>query len=119
MPPAKIKSGKILYKNQDITEYSHKKMRGLRGKEFSMIFQDPMTSLNPTMKVGRQITEGILSHDKIGMTNAIERAVEMLKMVGPLSLLPLPPIPFQPILDVYQIWLKLFLYKIKLCKVNS
>ena len=64
-PPGRLKSGKIIYCGEDITHYSQKEMQKLRGSEMSMIFQDPMTSLNPTMRIGRQITEGILKHENI------------------------------------------------------
>jgi len=77
-----IKSGHILYKGQDLTTWSESQMRGFRGKCCSIIFQDPMTSLNPVFTVGHQIKEGIRLHtDKTG--KAIEeRAIEMLEMVG-------------------------------------
>lgn len=82
MPPTRIKSGNVFYKGQDLTKLTDKEMDSYRGKEIAMIFQDPMTSLNPTMKVGKQIAEGILLHEKISKTEAMNRALEMLKMVG-------------------------------------
>ena len=81
-PPARLKQGKILFKGVDIAQYSEKQMEKLRGKEISMIFQDPMTSLNPTMKIGRQIMEGIQKHEKLSSKEARARAIEMLSMVG-------------------------------------
>ena len=61
---ARIKEGTILLKGTDITRYKERDMQKIRGKFFSMIFQDPMTSLNPTMKIGQQIAEAILIHDR-------------------------------------------------------
>ncbi len=81
-PPGRLKSGKIIYCGEDITHYSQKEMQKLRGSEMSMIFQDPMTSLNPTMRIGRQITEGILKHENISPDKAKQRAIEMLAKVG-------------------------------------
>lgn len=79
---AKIKSGQILVEGEDITKYKEKEMRRLRGTTLSMVFQDPMMTLNPTMPVGVQITEAILQHEKISRQEAKKRAVEMLKLVG-------------------------------------
>ncbi|WRK51826.1 ATP-binding cassette domain-containing protein [Coprobacillaceae bacterium CR2/5/TPMF4] len=70
MPPAKIKSGEITLDGIDIIATSEDKMQEIRGKEVSMIFQDPMTCLNPTMKVGRQITEAIKHHQKLSKEEA-------------------------------------------------
>jgi len=79
---AHIKSGKVLACGEDITGYKEKQMRKLRGTYFSMVFQDPMTTLNPTIPIGKQITEAIKKHEKISSDEARERAVEMLDMVG-------------------------------------
>lgn len=81
-PPVRIKGGQILYNGEDITTFNDKEMRALRGKEFSMIFQDPMTSLNPTMRIGRQISEGVLEHTSLSSKEAKERTIEMMKLVG-------------------------------------
>lgn len=81
-PPAKIEGGHVLYNNENILEYSEKKLRKLRGAEMSIIFQDPMTSLNPTMTVKNQIIEGILEHNKISKREAVKRAVDLLGKVG-------------------------------------
>lgn len=81
-PPVKIKSGQILYNGQDIIAYNDQEMKKLRGKAFSMIFQDPMTSLNPTMRIGRQINEGVLEHTLLSTKEAKERTIEMMKLVG-------------------------------------
>ncbi|CAG9610809.1 ABC transporter ATP-binding protein [Pseudoneobacillus rhizosphaerae] len=82
MPPGKIKSGQILFEGKDIVPLSDKQMEKVRGKEISMIFQDPMTSLNPTMKIGRQIMEGLIKHQNMSTSSAKERAIEMLRLVG-------------------------------------
>ena len=65
MPPGKITGGQILFEGKDIVSKTDKEMEKIRGKEISMIFQDPMTSLNPTMKVGKQIMEGLLKHQNM------------------------------------------------------
>ena len=82
MPPGEIKGGKILFENEDLIKVSDERMRELRGGRIGMIFQDPMTSLNPTIKVGKQIMEGILIHKKVSKEEAKKRAIEMLKKVG-------------------------------------
>jgi oligopeptide transport system ATP-binding protein len=82
MPPGKIKNGQILFEGKDIVPLSDKQMEKIRGKEISMIFQDPMTSLNPTMKIGRQIMEGLIKHQNMSTASAKERAIEMLRLVG-------------------------------------
>ncbi len=82
MPPGRIKQGNILFEGTDITKYSDKKMQKLRGVKMGMIFQDPMTSLNPTMKIGNQITDVLIRHKKITGREAWEKAIEMLEMVG-------------------------------------
>ena len=82
MPPARIKTGSIQYRGTELVGLSDKAMNAYRGKEIAMIFQDPMTSLNPTMKVGKQIAEGVLMHEDISTGKALDRALEMLKMVG-------------------------------------
>ncbi|OYD07202.1 ABC transporter ATP-binding protein [Paludifilum halophilum] len=81
-PPGKIRSGEILFEGRDLTRFSEKQMEKVRGKEIAMIFQDPMTSLNPTMTVGRQITEGLEKHQRLGKAEARQKAVEMLRLVG-------------------------------------
>ncbi len=81
-PPGNYKSGQIIFDGQDLVKMSDRQMQNLRGSEISMIFQDPMTSLNPTMKVGAQIMEGILKHQKISRPAAKERALELLRLVG-------------------------------------
>ncbi len=81
-PPAEFKSGEILFEGVDILKLSEKEMREYRGGRIGMIFQDPMTSLNPVMKIGDQIMEGILIHKKISKAEAKKKALEMLEKVG-------------------------------------
>ncbi|WP_336787429.1 ABC transporter ATP-binding protein [Paenibacillus sp. MMO-177] len=80
-PPA-MTSGSIMFKGQEILSKSPKEMESIRGKEMGMIFQDPMTSLNPTLTIGRQITEGLIKHQGMSSSAARARAVEMLNLVG-------------------------------------
>ncbi|WP_459832143.1 ABC transporter ATP-binding protein [Howardella ureilytica] len=79
---AKIKSGKITVDNEDITDYKEGKMRKLRGGRMSMIFQDPLLTLNPTMPVGKQITESIIRHQKKDREKAKEMSIDLLRLVG-------------------------------------
>ncbi len=81
MPPARIKQGRVVLDGIDIIAADESKMRSIRGRLVSMIFQDPMTSLNPTMKVGHQITEAIQLHQKLTPEEAKAKAVEFLKLV--------------------------------------
>ncbi len=81
-PPGRITSGSILFKGQDLTKLSEKKMRDIRGADISMIFQDPMTALNPTLRVGEQIAENIRQHENISKEKAKEKAFETLELVG-------------------------------------
>lgn len=79
---SRIKQGRIIVDGEDITDYKEKEMRKLRGGVLSMVFQDPMTTLNPTIPIGKQITEAILKHNKISKEDAKKRGVEMLNLVG-------------------------------------
>ena len=81
-PPGKIVDGKIVYKDEDLLKKNNKAMQKIRGKEISMIFQDPMTTLNPIDTVGDQIAEVIELHNHISKKEAIEQAGKMLEMVG-------------------------------------
>lgn len=82
-PPGEIKEGsRILYRGKDILKFSKKEMSSYRGEEAAIIFQDALASLNPTMKVGKQIMENILMHRKVTKAEAFEEAVKMLDMVG-------------------------------------
>jgi peptide/nickel transport system ATP-binding protein len=81
-PPAKIKSGEIILDGQDLLKINEKEMRKIRGRKVSMIFQDPMTALNPIMNVGEQISEVIKMHNVISWREANDQAVGMLERVG-------------------------------------
>ncbi len=81
-PPGKVVGGEILFQGQNILEMKESDMRKIRGKEISMIFQDPMTALNPTLRVGDQIAEVIRLHEKCSKHEAARKAIEMLGMVG-------------------------------------
>jgi peptide/nickel transport system ATP-binding protein len=81
-PPAKIKSGEIILDGEDLLKIREKEIRKIRGRKVSMIFQDPMTALNPIMKVGEQIAEVIKMHNDIPWSEANKRAVKMLETVG-------------------------------------
>lgn len=78
----RITSGEILYKGEDISRWGESKMQDFRGKCCSIIFQDPMTSLNPVFTIGSQIAEAVLLHTKSSKHEAMEKAIEMLKLVG-------------------------------------
>jgi ABC-type dipeptide/oligopeptide/nickel transport system ATPase component len=81
-PPGRIVSGRILFKGRNLLELSPAEMRAIRGKEISMIFQEPMTSLNPVYTCGEQILETIVLHEKVDRKTARARAIDMLKLVG-------------------------------------
>ena len=81
-PPGKIESGEIIFEGKNLLKLTHTEMRKIRGNKISMIFQDPMTSLNPVFRVGKQISEAIKIHQGFSQKEAIEKSVEMLKMVG-------------------------------------
>lgn len=81
-PPGRIMGGSVTLAGQELLTKSEKEMQRVRGKDISMIFQDPMTSLNPTMTVGNQIAEGVRLHQKVDAAQARERAIEMLRLVG-------------------------------------
>lgn len=80
--PGVIRKGEILYNNEDIVNLDEEKMRYLRGKEISMIFQDPMTSLNPVMTIGDQIAEAVVTHKAVSKKEALATAQDMLELVG-------------------------------------
>lgn len=81
-PPARVRSGQVIFNGQDFYKISEKEMRNIRGKKISMIFQDPMTALNPVFTVGDQISEVIKLHEKVNGKLAYEKAVKMMEMVG-------------------------------------
>ena len=81
-PPGKIVDGSILFKGRDLLQVSWDDIRAVRGKEISMIFQEPMTSLNPVFTIGMQVMEAVLVHEKVSREEAFQRAVQMLELVG-------------------------------------
>ena len=81
-PPGRIANGEILFEGKNLLKMKEKQMQKVRGKDIAMIFQEPMTSLNPLYTCGSQIAEAILLHNKCSKQEAWERAVEILKMVG-------------------------------------
>jgi len=81
-PPGKITDGKIFFENNNLLELSSSEMRRIRGNKISMIFQEPMTSLNPVFTIGNQILETLMIHQNLRSKEAIERTVDMLKSVG-------------------------------------
>jgi peptide/nickel transport system ATP-binding protein len=81
-PPAKVRCGEIWFDGQDLMRLDDGGMRKIRGARISMVFQDPMTALNPCMRVGEQIADGIRFHNNISRREADKRAEEMLEMVG-------------------------------------
>ncbi|HIU34039.1 MAG TPA: ABC transporter ATP-binding protein [Candidatus Pullichristensenella excrementigallinarum] len=80
-PPGKIISGEILYMGEDLLKKTEKQMRKIRGNDISMIFQEPMTSLNPVFTVGRQVSESLIFHQDMDKKSARQKAIEMLKLV--------------------------------------
>jgi len=81
-PPGKIASGQALFQGKDLLQMSSEEIRHVRGAQVAMIFQDPMTSLNPVLTIGRQLTEGLELHMNISNQQARDRAAELLGMVG-------------------------------------
>ncbi len=81
-PPGYIKHGEMVFEGKDLAKASEKEMQKIRGKDISMIFQDPMTSLNPTMTVGKQIIEPLVKHQNMSKADAKKRAIELMKLVG-------------------------------------
>ena len=82
MPPGKIEGGDVRYRGRSILEMTEEEMQHIRGNDIAMIFQDPMTSLNPVLPVGDQIREVILLHEKLSKTEATHKACQMLELVG-------------------------------------
>jgi oligopeptide/dipeptide ABC transporter ATP-binding protein len=81
-PPGKIVVGQILFKGNDLVKYDDKQMQDIRGNDIAMIFQEPMTSLNPVFTCGDQIDEAVILHQKVSKEEAKKRAIEMLRLVG-------------------------------------
>ncbi len=81
-PPGKIVGGEIFFKGVDMLALTHDEMKNYRGNEITMIFQEPLTSLNPVLKIGKQVMEVILCHQDVSKEIAFEKAVEILDLVG-------------------------------------
>jgi len=82
IPPAKIASGQVLYQDRDLLQIGESEMEHIRGKEIAMVFQDPMTSLNPVLTIGRQLSEPLRVHLGMDKQQARQRSIEMLDQVG-------------------------------------
>lgn len=81
-PAGRVAKGSIFYKGKDIVKFSSKELLKLRGAEISVIFQDPMTSLNPTMPISKQISESLITHQKLSRKQAEKTVIELLRLVG-------------------------------------
>jgi len=81
-PPGEIVDGEIIYKNQNLLDLSYDEMRNIRGRDIAMIFQEPMTSLNPVLKIGVQMNEVLMKHENLSEEDATKRSIEMLTAVG-------------------------------------
>jgi len=81
-PPGEIVSGEIIYKNTNLLKLTYDEMKDIRGKEIAMIFQEPMTSLNPVLKIGYQMNEILIKHGKLTQEEATKKSIDMLKAVG-------------------------------------
>ena len=79
---ALVENGEIIFEQENILEKSETEMQQIRGKKIAMIFQDPMTSLDPTMKVGMQVAESMIKHLKLSKKEALQQAVQLLEQVG-------------------------------------
>ncbi|WP_165276284.1 ABC transporter ATP-binding protein [Thermotoga sp. Ku-13t] len=82
VPPARIVSGKVFFDGKNLRELSETEMRKIRGNAISMIFQEPMTSLNPVITVGKQIAEAITAHQNVSLEEAKKKAIQLLRLVG-------------------------------------
>jgi len=81
-PPGRVVGGQILFNGQDLLGFSEPEMRRVRGSQISMVFQEPMTALNPVLEVGFQIAEAVIAHEKVSRKQAWERAVESMRAVS-------------------------------------
>ena len=81
-PPGEIVNGEILYKGKNLLTLSYDEMRNIRGKDIAMIFQEPMTSLNPVLKIGVQMNEVLMKHENLSIDEATKRSIDMLDSVG-------------------------------------
>jgi oligopeptide transport system ATP-binding protein len=82
IPPGEYASGKVVYRERDLLQVSENEMEHVRGKEIAMVFQDPMTALNPVLSIGRQLTEPLRVHMNLSKDDARQRAIELLEQVG-------------------------------------
>ncbi|MGV3464998.1 MAG: ATP-binding cassette domain-containing protein, partial [Heyndrickxia sp.] len=82
MPPGRFEKGSIIFNGEDLIQKSEIEMEKIRGKDIGVIFQDSMTSLNSTMKVGGQISEGLIKQQKLNKKSAYEKCIELLRLVG-------------------------------------
>jgi oligopeptide/dipeptide ABC transporter ATP-binding protein len=82
IPPAEVASGQIMFKGRDLLALKDQEMQHIRGNEISMVFQEPMTSLNPVYTIGDQISEGVILHKKLSKKAGLEKAIDSLKLVG-------------------------------------
>jgi peptide/nickel transport system ATP-binding protein len=80
--PGRIVAGQVLYRGRDLVSLPESEMRNLRGNRIAMVFQNPMTTLNPVLRIGTQMVEAVLAHDPVGRAEARSRAIEALGMVG-------------------------------------
>ena len=81
-PPGRIVGGRVLFKGQDLMRLPEREMEALRGNRIGMVFQNPMTSLDPSFRIGEQIAETLITHERIGPAEARRRAIELLRLVG-------------------------------------
>jgi oligopeptide transport system ATP-binding protein len=81
-PPGVIKNGELLFNDRDVLDMTDTELQQMRGREIAMVFQDPMTSLNPVLTIEHQLTEALISHEAVSKPDAISRAVETLTLVG-------------------------------------
>ncbi|WP_399630626.1 dipeptide ABC transporter ATP-binding protein [Sporosarcina sp. SG10008] len=81
-PPSYLKDGEIEFQGEDLVQKTEKEMESIRGRDISMIFQDPMTSLNPIIQIGKQIAESLIKHQNLSKRDAKNRTIELLKLVG-------------------------------------
>src|SRR5829696_3199408 len=81
-PPGKIVNGEVVFNGRDVIKMSEEQVRSIRGNDIAMIFQDPMTSLNPVLTINRQISESLQLHLKMNREQARQRSIELLEMVG-------------------------------------
>ena len=81
-PPGNVENGQLFFKERDLLKLPDKDLQQLRGREIAMVFQDPMTSLNPVLTIGYQLSEALVWHQTVSKSDAIDRAVETLRLVG-------------------------------------